>query len=401
MILDLTDTSASKINGALIDSRRRSGSPAMGMVLTLIIVTDEASQYDALKAATEAAREHPSRILAVVKRPGRGLPRLDAEVRVGGESGPGEVVLLRLHGPLAEHAESVALPLLLPDAPVVTWWPGAAPENPCEDALGAIAQRRVTDAAACPNPLEQLHRRAVGYSPGDTDLSWTRITTWRSLLASALDERFDPLQSVEVSAEADSPSAELLALWLGDRLAVPVERRTSEGPGITAVRLRTASGDIAVTRPDGRMAMMERPGWPDRPIALHRRNTSELISEELRRLDPDDVYGVTLRLVGGDVDPDQSRATVVSAHADARGNAEGAMTTGRDRAAADDLTGPSEAAAESAGAQAGGSRAGATATDGSATDGSATDGSGGPEDGPGPDGEPASASEGETTVGSS
>lgn len=300
MMADLTDTTSSKINTALIDARRRSGSPAMGMVLTLIIVTDEASQYDALKAATEAAREHPSRILAVVGRPGRGEPRLDAEVRIGGESGPGELVLLRLHGELAGHPGSVVLPLLLPDAPVVTWWPGVAPENPCKHPLGALAQRRVTDSASAADPLAELSKRAAGYSPGDTDLSWTRLTMWRTLLASTLDDPYDPLTSVEVSAELHSPSAELLSLWLGSRLGVPVERRHTQGPGITGVLLRSQAGDIAVTRADGRLAMLARPGWPDRPVALKRRGTSELIAEELRRLDPDDMYGDTIRLVSGD-----------------------------------------------------------------------------------------------------
>lgn len=41
------------------------------MVLTLVIVTDEGSAYDALKSANDASREHPSRILAVIRREGR------------------------------------------------------------------------------------------------------------------------------------------------------------------------------------------------------------------------------------------------------------------------------------------------------------------------------------------
>jgi glucose-6-phosphate dehydrogenase assembly protein OpcA len=298
VILDLTETTASKINSALINARRSAGSPAMGMVLTLVVVTDEASHYDALKAATDAAREHPSRILAVVRRPGRGEPRLDAEIRVGGESGPGEVLLLRLHGALADHAASVALPLLLPDAPVVTWWPGVAPDNPCQDPLGALAQRRVTDAAGCPSPSEELRKRAAGYSPGDTDLSWTRLTSWRTQLAAALDDPFPDVESATISAEADSPSAELLAGWLGQRLGVPVGRVDTDGPGITGVRLHSTAGDIAIDRPDGRLAVLSRPGWPDRPVALQRRRTAELIAEELRRLDPDEVYGETLAEVG-------------------------------------------------------------------------------------------------------
>ena len=35
--------------------------------------------------------------------------------------------LSSIAGPLAGHASSVVLPFLLPDTPVVTWWPGDAP----------------------------------------------------------------------------------------------------------------------------------------------------------------------------------------------------------------------------------------------------------------------------------
>ncbi|MCF2530520.1 glucose-6-phosphate dehydrogenase assembly protein OpcA [Yinghuangia soli] len=294
MMIDLTDTKSSAVNAALVEARHAIGSPALGMVLTLVIVTDESNQYDSMKAATEAAREHPSRILVVIGRPGADItPRLDAEVRVG-DVGAGETVVLRLHGELAEHAESVVLPLMLPDAPVVVWWPGKHPEHPSKDALGVLAQRRITDAVAAPRRPDWLEIRASGYTPGDTDLAWTRTTTWRSLLAAALDQRYERITSAAVEAKAGNPSAELLALWLADRLAVPVERVVSAGPGITAVRLVTESGDIAITRPDGVLATLSTPGQPDRHVALKRRESAELIAEELRRLDPDDVYATTL-----------------------------------------------------------------------------------------------------------
>lgn len=296
MNIDLTDTTASKIHGAILDARRRSGSPATGAVLTLVIVTDEQGHYDALKAATSASREHPSRILVVVARPGRSETRLDAEVRTSGESGPGEVVLLRMHGALADHADSVVLPLLLPDAPVVAWWPGVAPEDPSAHPIGAIAQRRITDAAACGEPLADLDKRAAGYTEGDTDLSWTRITQWRTFLAGALDQVSARPTAAYVESEPDSPSSELLARWLESRLQVPVERATSEGPGITAVRLSTGAGDIAIARGDGRVASIALPKSPERRVALPRRPLTELLVEELRRLDADEVYGEVLRL---------------------------------------------------------------------------------------------------------
>ena len=57
------------------------------------------------------------------------MPRLDAEVLIGGRLGPGEAVVMRMYGRLALHAESVVLPLLAADAPVVTWWHGRPPER--------------------------------------------------------------------------------------------------------------------------------------------------------------------------------------------------------------------------------------------------------------------------------
>ena len=125
--LDLTDTSAGAIDEALVQARRRMGGPASGMVMTLVIVTDECEQYDALRSASQAAREHPSRVLAVIIRKPKGPSRLDAEMRFLGDSGPGETVVLRMHGELGQHAESVLVPLLAPDVPVVIWWPRALP----------------------------------------------------------------------------------------------------------------------------------------------------------------------------------------------------------------------------------------------------------------------------------
>ncbi|MEU6606158.1 glucose-6-phosphate dehydrogenase assembly protein OpcA [Streptomyces shenzhenensis] len=300
MKIDLTDTTASKVNKALVQGRRAIGTPAVGMVLTLVIVTDEESAYDALKAANDASHEHPSRTLVVIKRVSRSprdrtTSRLDAEVRVGADAGTGETVVLRLYGDVAEHADSVVLPLLLPDAPVVVWWPVNAPLDPAKDPLGALAQRRVTDTYASEQPVRELSARADTYTPGDTDLSWTRITPWRSMLAAALDQVVCKVKGVEVEGEEFNPSCELLAMWLADRLDVPVKRSLSSGPGLTAVRLDTDCGPIGLDRADGSLATLSIQGQPDRAVALKRRETSELIAEELRRLDPDDTYASALR----------------------------------------------------------------------------------------------------------
>ncbi|WP_405975037.1 glucose-6-phosphate dehydrogenase assembly protein OpcA [Streptomyces sp. NBC_00988] len=303
MKIDLSDTTASKINKALVQGRRDIGTPAVGMVLTMVIVTDEENAYDSIKAAEEASHEHPSRTLVVIKRHAR-TPRdrtnshLDAEVRVGADAGTGETVVLRTYGEVSDHADSVVLPLLLPDAPVVVWWPGDAPEIPAKDPLGALAQRRITDLYAAANPLEALDARAHAYAPGDTDLAWTRLTPWRSMLAAALDQAKSKITSGAVESEADNPAAELLARWLEARLKVKIDRVVTAGPVITAVRLGTGAGEVVIDRPEGPLATLTLPGQPSRTLALKVRTTSELIAEELRRLDADEMYAIALRAEG-------------------------------------------------------------------------------------------------------
>lgn len=300
MKFDLTDTTASKINKALVKGRRAIGTPAVGMVLTMVIVTDEENAYDSIKAAEEASHEHPSRTLVVIKRHAR-TPKdrtkshLDAEVRVGADAGTGETVVLRTYGEVSDHADSVVLPLLLPDAPVVVWWPVDAPQHPAKDPLGALAQRRITDMYAVENPLAALEQRGSSYTPGDTDLAWTRLTPWRSMLAAALDQAKETITTAAVESEADNPSAELLARWLEARLGVSVERVLTAGPVVTGVRLGTAKGEIVIDRPEGPLATLTLPGQPSRTLALKVRPTSELIAEELRRLDADEMYAVALR----------------------------------------------------------------------------------------------------------
>jgi glucose-6-phosphate dehydrogenase assembly protein OpcA len=293
MMIDLTETTTGAIRDTLMQARHQLGGPALGMVLTLVIVTNESAQYDAVRAASQAAREHPCRILGVITRSPAGRSRLDAEIRVG-DSSAGETLLLRMHGPLGQHADSVVAPLILPDIPIVTWWPDLAPGIPSADPLGALAQRRITDAAASDKPRQMLSALASGYRPGDTDLSWTRATPWRSLLAATLDQPYAEMSSAMVSAEEQNPSADLIATWLASRLGVPVTREVSAGPGLTEVTFVTADGNITLSRPDGRTATMSRPGQPERRVALHRRDTAELLTEELRRLDPDLVYAEAL-----------------------------------------------------------------------------------------------------------
>ncbi len=293
MITTLTETTSSAIASALISARRSLGSPATGMVMTIVISCTEAEQDAAIAAAVEAGREHPSRILVAVTGD-RDQDRLDAELRIG-EGTPGEICILQMYGKMATHAASVVRPLLLPDSPVVVWWPGTAPADLANHELGRLATRRVTDAMGAEDPLAALRLRAENYHPGDTDLAWTRTTGWRSLLAASLDQYPATVLSATVSAERSSAAALLLAAWLEERLGIRVEREVSDGPGITRASLQTAAGDIAIVRGDGRLATYAVPGQPQRLVALKRRAVADLMSEELRRMDADDIFHETIR----------------------------------------------------------------------------------------------------------
>src|SRR5882762_6178670 len=89
--------------------------------------------------------------------------------------------------------------------------------------------------------------------------------------------RHPPLTAGEIAAEQGNPTADLIAAWLSLRLSVPVSRTVSGGPGITEAAFTTPDGDIKITRFDGRTATLAWPGQIARTVALHRRDTAELL----------------------------------------------------------------------------------------------------------------------------
>jgi glucose-6-phosphate dehydrogenase assembly protein OpcA len=290
MIVDLPDTNTGAINKKIVALREEGGAITLGRVLTLVIAPDSESLLEeSIEAANAASREHPCRVIVVI--PGDRLttePRLDAQLRVGRDAGANEVVVLRLSGPLANHASSVVIPFLLPDTPVVTWWPDLAPRVPAQDPLGKLAIRRITDATNGEDPLACIKSRLAGYTPGDTDLAWSRITYWRALLAATLDQApYDPITSVLVSGLKEEPALDILAGWLAGRLDCPVSRAVGE----LKVELTRASETIVLSRPQtGVTATLTRTGRPDAQIPLARRETRDCLAEDMRRLDADEIY---------------------------------------------------------------------------------------------------------------
>src|SRR5882757_1964699 len=232
----LWDTSGGAVVTALAAERRTGGGVTSGLALTLVVLMEEKDSADVEAAVSIASSRHPMRVLTVIRHQYEApVPRLDAEVAIGGRYGPGESVVLRMYGRLALHAESVTLPLLAPDAPVVAWWYSETPAIIAYDPLGVFAERRITNVIRDADPAASLHQRAADYAPGDTDLTWTVITPWRAALASAFDTMHSPARSVVVRGNPVDPSAQLLAGWLSSRLGFYVPVETAEGKYISSV----------------------------------------------------------------------------------------------------------------------------------------------------------------------
>lgn len=181
MIIDMPNTRTREIAHKIEQLHEERGESATGRVLTLLIATDDTNLEHALEVANSASREHPCRVIAVVPdtahssesndepnasevaaevSANRDNPAVDltdgsadpndsnlnAQVRFGADAGAGEIIILRPRNGLINHPDTLVIPLLVPDVPVVAWWPTTPPSNPSKDLLGAMARSRITDA---------------------------------------------------------------------------------------------------------------------------------------------------------------------------------------------------------------------------------------------------------------
>lgn len=302
MIISLPDTTTRKISKKLVEAQEHY-TLTTGRVLTLIVAANEGDDIEAiLSSVRDASHEHPSRVLVVIAGSHEEETHLDAELRVGGEAGASEIVVMHLNGALSAQAESVVTPLLLPDTPIVAWWPTKCPENPARSPIGKLAQRRITNVAYGEGAThEELMQLSHGYIPGDSDMSWAAITLWRGIVASALDRHpHEPVESVEVCGAQLNPAADFAAGWLLDALSVPVHRNVTQPPEkgsfpIHSLRFNRVSSHVTVEVVDAGTVRVQVPGSPDSLVSLGIRSQAEVLSEELRHLDSDKTYAHTLR----------------------------------------------------------------------------------------------------------
>ena len=299
MIIELQRTTTSEIARRLVEVREQEGAVALGRVLTLVVITEVPDNEAAIRAANQASSEHPMRVIVVHTNPATEATALNAEIRVGRDAGAGDVVVLHASGEAAHDPETLVQGLLLPDAPVVAWWPDHGMLAPSESPLGRIAQVRIVDTHDAVDGAEALSALAESFAPGDTNLVWTRLTHWRAQLAAVLDQPpYESVERAEVVARRGSAGAILMAGWLQERLEVPVElvwrEADEQAQNIRAVRLHRASGPIELERMSPVAARLRQPGQPEQVIPLTVRDITEALAEELRSLASDEIYAEAL-----------------------------------------------------------------------------------------------------------
>lgn len=299
MKVRLENTTSSQIGSRLVRLREEGGAVALGRVLTLLVQAHPDEVEAAVEATNAASREHPCRVIVVATDSATAdePSGLDAEIRVGADAGASEVVVMYPRGGAASDPDSLVTPLLLPDTPIVAWWPGTPPAAPSRDPLGAIAQRRITDSAMCSDSLGHLGMLADTYSPGDTDLAWARVTLWRGLLASALDETsHGRVRSVTLAGNLGSPSIALAGAWLAGALECDLAFEAVPGAeGMVRIVLEREDGTTVFERPAGSTILhITEPGGVSHRVSLPLRSVEDALIEDLRRMDEDVVYGEVL-----------------------------------------------------------------------------------------------------------
>lgn len=297
MIIDLPDTDTAQISRELVSARERIGISALGRVLTLVVIASADEEADTIATASDTAREHPMRLIVLVPEPDHHDSGLDAQLRIGFDSGASEIIVIRSRGAVAMALDTVATGLLLPDAPVVLWFTGKQTRADV-GTLDNLAARRITDVAHSSDAVGCLRTLAAAQRPGATDLAWSQLTVLRSQLAATLDQPpYLTVTGISIEGDPDQPELLLLAAWLVLRLGVPAQ--------ITAIRSALSIETVRLTRPDGDIVLtgdveagvsrLELPGQPVQKLPLTQRSPAECLSEELRSIDDDVVYSNVLK----------------------------------------------------------------------------------------------------------
>ena len=242
-------------------------------VLNLIVVTDEEAAPEVTRSVSNLAGRYPARAIVLISDP-EGERNVEVGLSAfcnvrggGGAQVCAEQVTIHAEGPPANHLESLAGPLLVPDLPVFLWYPGAfSPHAPEFAAMADLADRLIVDSAAREDREESLREMAslieAEDAPAVGDLQWVGLSPWRSLLADAFaaPERVGDLEKIEGAEVLYAPGGESRALlllgWLASTLGWSPKDLSRDGDHRT-VRFDAPSGEVSAhlspDSPDARL----------------------------------------------------------------------------------------------------------------------------------------------------
>jgi len=301
-------------NGEFSEAAQHAAAEARASVLNLIAVVGSERQLTDVSHTLDALSvTNPSRTLILLAQHDRSAAKLEAEVSAQTRTESGhrvttERVLLHAHGDVAAHLASLVTPLLIPDLPVVLWWPGRPDfDNPLFDDLCELADRLVVDTDEGFEPpdlkrlLEIARRNHAGASIGD--FNWARLIPWRHLAAQFFDipgmlAHLAQIHGVAVyhGRDGSTTQARLLGGWIQSRMAsvgidVPVEFRPDDAyqHGVSQFQIYSRGPDgqarFSIShQPGGRLSTevrVDEQDFVDRTVRLTRRAAEELLAIEL------------------------------------------------------------------------------------------------------------------------
>jgi glucose-6-phosphate dehydrogenase assembly protein OpcA len=329
--------------------------------MTLLMPVEQHIDPDDLAPLLDAlAATHPFRAILLVSDEGVDRPRarLCSHTRGVGEGEPARYWEdIRIVSPprVLHQVMSAVATVTLPNLPVHTWWDGEPDfESDLYHHVVEVADRILVDSSQFGDPTASLPGLAAAIevtheSIAFADLSWTRLTPWRLLIAEFFDAPadralLDSIEHVQVEyarqAGGEAAQALLLVGWLASRLGWepramrphgsgggewsfemvdgvrPVEvvvavdgaaeaQRGEGAAGLRSVTIRAAEGDrradYAVERRDDdeeARTVAEVDGARLEGIArLPASGREGLLREELGRFATDRIYGESLSLV--------------------------------------------------------------------------------------------------------
>lgn len=325
----------------------------------MVFLADESALGETHKTISELASIHPCRALLMAGE--RTAAARDIEMYVSAfrqskkRSGLGQLcceeVTLTARGHFASELPSAAIPLLVPDLPVFLWWRDVmGVDDKIFKLLSRAADRLVIDSADFQNPysdlvaVARLFNREYGEPLAISDMNWSRLTSWRAMLANFFDVQdyrtiLDRLGYVRIDYVSQNSAIQaptqplLIAGWLASRLGwkiikEPQERRLNEGlcfdfmkdsrviklelkavqrPAIKTGRLvqvklksvREEAASFLVNRSEDGLHLETRAelngrSHAGRVMPIRNRSTAELLAREMEILCADVVYQESL-----------------------------------------------------------------------------------------------------------